>query len=90
MPEGPQLMEDPRRALDSRSPDTRNLDSRSPDTRNLDSRSPDRRNMVDQQVVQESRRQDQDNRYAQSKPREYRRVSFCLVEDGHVVQPNWW
>ena len=73
MPEGPQLMEDPRRALDSRSPDTRNLDSRSPD----------RRNLVDQLVVQESRRQDQDNRYAQSKPREYRRVSFCLVEDGH-------
>ena len=75
MPEGPQLMEDPRRALDSRSPDTRNLDSRSPD----------RRTVVDQQVVQESRRQDQDNRYAQqSKPREYRRVSFCLVEDGQV------
>ena len=69
MPEGPQLMEDPRRALDSRSPDTRNLDSRSPD----------RRNLVDQQVVQESRRQDQDNRYAQqSKPREYRRVSFLF------------
>ena len=82
MPEGPQLMEDPRRALDSRSPETRNLDSRSPD----------RRNLVDQQVVQESRRQDQDNRYAQqSKPREYRRVSFSVVEDGHVVQqPNWW
>ena len=60
MPEGPQLMEEERRVRDSRSPDSR---------------------VFEQQGVAlplDSRRQEQvpDNRYSQSKPREYRRVSL--------------
>ena len=44
----------------------------------IDTRSPDRRGLDQQGLPIDSRRHEQvpDNRYSQSKPREYRRVSF--------------
>ena len=62
MPEGPQLMEEER--MGTRSPDRRGLDQQ--------------QQGQGQGVPIDSRRHEQvpDNRYSQSKPREYRRVSW--------------